>query len=118
MSDDAPTPEVGDKSDDFLTRIIDQLLDLLQTLRDWVRQEAEATVKEKIVPPLQKLGLAIASAFAASTLFVIGAIFVAVAAIIYLSELLGPALAFLIIGAVFLVGAAIFTYVKARSMQS
>jgi len=117
MSDETPAPDEGAERDDFLTRILDRLLDLLQTVRDWVRQEAEATVKEKIVPPLQKLGLAIASAFAASTLFVIGAIFVAVAAIVYLSQLLGVPLAFLLIGAVFLIGAGIFTYVKARSMQ-
>ena len=117
MSDETPTPVRGAARDDFLTRILDQLVDLAQTARDWVRQEAEATVKEKIVPPLQKVGLAIASAFAAASLMVIGLIFVAVAAMVYLSQLLGVPLAFLIVGALYLGGAAIFTVVKVRSMQ-
>jgi len=117
MSDDVSSPETGGSRDDFVTRIIDQLLELLQTARDWVRQEAEAAVKEKIVPPLQKLGLAVASAFAAASLLVIGLIFIAVAAMVYLAQLLGVPLAFFIVGAVFVVGAAIFTAVKVRSMQ-
>jgi hypothetical protein len=117
MSDDIPTPDRGTSPDDFLARILDQIVDLAQTARDWVRQEAEATVKEKIVPPLQKLGLAIASAFAAATILVIGLVFVAVAAIVYLSQLVGVPLAFFIIGALCLAGAGIFTYVKVRSMQ-
>jgi hypothetical protein len=123
MSDADPSPsgderEASEHKDDFLTRILDQLVDLAQTARDWVRQEAEATVREKIVPPLQKVGIAIASAFAAASLFVMGLIFVAVAAIVYLSQLLGVPLAFLIIGGVYLLGAGIFTIVKVRSMQS
>jgi hypothetical protein len=118
MSDDVTPPEEGESRDDFVTRIIDQLVDLLQTARDWVQQEAEATVRTRIVPPLQKLGLAVASAFAAATLLVIGLIFVAVAAMVYLSQLLGVPLAFLIVGGVYLIGAGIFTIVKVRSMQS
>jgi hypothetical protein len=110
-------PGEGAARDDFLTRILDQLVDLAQTARDWVRQEAEATVKEKIVPPLQKLGLAIASAFAAASMLVIGLVFVAVAAIVYLSQLMGVPWAFFIVGLVYLAGAAIFTMVKVRSMQ-
>ena len=117
MSKKAPAPEEVGARDDFLTRILDQLLDLAQTARDWIRQEAEATVKEKIVPPLQKLGLTIASASAAALLLVIGLLFVAVAAIVYLSQLLGVPLAFLIIGLLFLIGAGIFTRMKVRSMQ-
>jgi hypothetical protein len=117
MSDEGTSPTGEEPQADFLTRIIDQLLDLLQTARDWVRQEAEATVREKIVPPLQKVGIAIASAFAAASAMVLGLIFVAVAAIVYLSQLLGVPLAFLIIGGVYLLAALIFTIVKVRSMQ-
>jgi hypothetical protein len=117
MSDEVFPPDEGEPRDDFLTRILDQLVDLLQTARDWVRQEAEATVKEKIVPPLQRLGLTVASAFAAATLLVIGLIFVAVAAMVYLSQLLGVPLAFLIVGGVYLIGAAIFTIMKVKAMQ-
>jgi positive regulator of sigma E activity len=117
MSDE--TTEAGEPAskDDFLARILDKLVDLAQTARDWVRQEAEAVVKEKIVPPLQKLGIAVASAFAAATLFVIGLLFIAVAAIVYLSQLLGVALAFFLIGAVFLIGAGIFAARKVKAMQ-
>jgi hypothetical protein len=117
MSDDKDLGGDSPRSD-FLTRIIDELLDLLQTARDWIRQEAEATVKEKIVPPLQKVGIAISSAMAAAVLLVVGLLFIAVAAIVYLSQLLGVPLAFLIIGAIYIIGAAIFTAIKARSMQT
>jgi len=117
MSDEMSPPEGGQPADDFLARILDQLIDLAQTARDWVRQEAEATVKEKIVPPLQRLGLTVASGFAAAFLLVIGLIFIAVAAMVYLSDLLGVALAFLIVGGLYLTGAAIFTAVKVKAMQ-
>lgn len=117
MSDETPVPGDTPAGDDFLARILDQLLDLLQTARDWVRQEAEAVVKEKIVPPLQLLGITIASASAAAALLVIGLIFIAVAAIVFLSQLLGVPLAFLLIGLVFVTGAGIFTYVKVKAMQ-
>jgi hypothetical protein len=117
MSDETPASGGGEVRDDFLTRILDQLVDLAQTARDWVRQEAEATVKEKIVPPLQKLGLAVASAFAAASLLVLGLVFVAVAAVVALSQWLGVPWAFFIIGVVYLAGAGIFTVVKVRSMQ-
>lgn len=117
MSDETQAPEEGEKQGDFLARILDQLVELAETARDWVRQEAEATMRDKIVPPLQKLGLAIASAWAAATLLVIGVIFVAVAGIVFLSQLLGVPLAFLLIGLVLLAGAGIFTARKVRSMQ-
>jgi len=117
MSDETSAPEQTPPGDDFLSRILDQLLDLVQTARDWVRQEAEAVVKEKIVPPIQKLGITLASASAAAALLVIGLIFIAVAAIVFLSQLLGVPLAFLLIGLVFVIGAAIFTAVKVKAMQ-
>ncbi len=117
MSDEVPAPEGGEPRNDFLTRILDELVDLAQTARDWVRQEAGAVVREKIVPPLQKVGILIGAAIGAATLFAVGMIFVAVAAVVYLSQLLGVPLAFLIIGAVYLIGALVFTLVKVRSMQ-
>lgn len=117
MSDDGSESGRRAMSDDFLTRILDQLVDLAQTARDWVRQEAEATVKEKVVPPLQKLGITVASAMAAASLLVMGLMFLAVAAMVYLSQLLGVPLAFLIVGVLYLGGAAIFTFVKVKAMQ-
>jgi len=117
MSDETSAPGTGPRDDDFLTRILDQLVDLAQTARDWVRQEAEATIKEKIVPPLQKLGLTVASAFAAATLLVIGVICIGIAAIVFLCQWLTVPGAFLLIGVVLLVGAGIFTAVKVKAMQ-
>lgn len=117
MSDDVATPPEGEQRDDFVTRMIDRVVDLLETARDWVRQEAEAALREKVILPLQRLGLTVASAFAAAALLVIGLIFVAVAAIVYLSQLLGVPLAFLLIGLVFLIGAGSFTAVKVKGMQ-
>lgn len=117
MSDEGTSSGQRQPGDDFLARILDQLVDLAQTARDWVRQEAEATVREKIVPPLQMLGLTVASGMAAATLMVIGLMFIAVAAMVYLSQLLGVPLAFLIVGVAYLGGAAVFTVVKVRAMQ-
>lgn len=117
MSDEPVASESDAKRDDFVTRIIDQLLDLLQTARDWVQQEAEATVRTKIVPPLQKVGITIGAAIGAAAFLSLGAVFIAVAAIVYLSQLLGVPLAFLIIGSVYVLGALVFTLVKVRMMQ-
>lgn len=119
MSDEARPPELprSDKPQDAYARIVDQLADLLQTASDWLRQEAETTVREKIVPPLQKLGLTIASASAAATLLVIGLLFIAVSAIMWLGGWLGYQWAFLMVGAAFVLGSSIFLVVKVRSMQ-
>lgn len=117
MSDEPVNPDSEVKREDFLARIIDQLLDLLETARDWVQQEAEATVRTKIVPPLQQVGITIGAAIGAASFLAMGAVFIAVAGIVYLSQLLGVPLAFLLIGSVYLLGAAVFTIVKVRTMQ-
>lgn len=117
MSDERPATGTGPGGDDFFARVLDQLVDLLQTVRDWIRQEAEAVVRDKIVPPIQKLGLTLASASAAAALLVVGLLFIAVAAIVGLSQWLGVPLAFFLIGLVFVIGAGIFTYVKVKAMQ-
>jgi hypothetical protein len=105
------------KKDDLLARVLDSFVDLLETSRDWLRQEAEAAVKEKIVYPLQRLGLTLASAVAAAALLVIGLVFIAVAAVIALGNAIGYAWTFFLIGATYLIGSAIFLYVKVRSIQ-
>jgi hypothetical protein len=70
------------------------------------------------VPPLQRLGITVASAAAAASLLVIGLLCIAIAAIVYISQLLGVPLAFLLIGSVLLIGAGVFTAIKVRTMQS
>ncbi len=116
MSDE-PGAQQPEKKDDFLARILDAVVDLLETARDWVQQEAEATVREKVVLPIQRLGLTLASAAAAATLLVISLIFIAVAAVIFLGSRIGYDLTFLIIGSTFLVGSAVFLVIKVRSIQ-
>lgn len=103
--------------DDHFARILDALIDLLETARDWVRQEAEAAVKQKIVYPLQRLGVTLTAAMAAAALLVIGLIFIAVAGVIALGNAIGYAWTFFLIGAVLLVGSAVSLYIRVRSMQ-
>jgi hypothetical protein len=116
MTDD-PVAQEPAKKDDFVARIIDALVDLLETARDWLQQEAEATVREKVVLPIQRLGLTLASAAAAGAVLVIALIFFAVAFIIWLGELVGYAWAFFIIGTAFLIGSSVFLYIKVRLIQ-
>ena len=93
------------------------MVDLLETARDWVRQEAEETVREKVVRPLQRLGVTVAAAMAAGALLVIGLILIAIAAIIALGNAIGYAWTFFAIGAIYLVGSGVFLVIKMRSMQ-
>lgn len=109
-----PGPE-GPKTG--VENIIDAVADLLQTLVDWLRQEAAAIVREKIVLPIQKLGLTLASAGAAGCLMVVGLIFVAVALYLFLANAVGHPFALLIIGGVYLLAAGAFMVIKVRSMQ-
>jgi hypothetical protein len=97
--------------------IIDAVADLFETAAEWLRQEAEAVVREKIVAPIQQLGLTLASASAAGCLLVVGLIFVAVALFLILAGWVGYPGALLIIGGTYLLGSLIFLIIKARSMQ-
>jgi hypothetical protein len=97
--------------------VIDAVADLLQTAVDWLRQEAGSLVREKIVLPVQKLGLTLASASAAGCLLVVGMIFIAVALFLLLAEWVGYPGALLIIGGVYVLLSVVFLAIKARSMQ-
>lgn len=97
--------------------IIDSVADLLQTFVDWLRQEAAALVREKIVLPVQKLGLTLASAAAAAALLVLGLLFIAVALFLLLADLVGYPVALLIIGGVYVLASTVFLIIKVRSMQ-
>ena len=97
--------------------LIDSIADLLQTASDWVRQEAGSIVREKVVLPIQKLGLTLASAAAAGCLLVIGLIFIAVALYLVLASAVGHPGALAIIGGTYVVAAAVFLVIKVRSMQ-
>jgi hypothetical protein len=109
--------EVGSVARDAVQEVIDASADFLITGRDYIRQEAEGVMREKIAPPLQEVGVTVASMWAAVTLLVLGLIFIAVAAMIFLSQLVGPAAAFLIVGLVYLIGAGIFLFIKIKQVQ-
>jgi hypothetical protein len=110
-------PEPGPGTGPDERTIIDAVADLLQTIVDWLRQEAEAIVREKIVAPLQKLGLTIAAASAAASLAVFGIAFVAVGLFMLLGQAIGYPYALLVIGGVLLIGSVVFTVIKMRNMQ-
>jgi hypothetical protein len=110
-------PDGGAPKQDALGSIIDSIADLLQTATDWVRQEAEAVVRDKIVAPIQRLGLTLASASAAGCLAVIGLIFIGVALFLLLAEWLTYPGALLAIGGVYLLGSVVFIVIKVRLMQ-
>ncbi len=111
-----PPASAGSASDDPLQRIIDSGADLLVTTRDWIKQETEGIVREQIGQPLQDVGIAVGSLSAAAFLLVLGLIFIAVAALVFLSQLIGVPLAFLLVGLVFLVGAGVFMTIKVRQV--
>ena len=97
--------------------VIDSVADLLQTAVDWLRQEAAGVVQDKIVAPIQRLGLTLASAAAAAALLTLGLTFIAVALFLLLAEWVGYPGALLIIGAVLMLGSIVFLVIKVRSMQ-
>lgn len=97
--------------------IIDAVADLLQFIVDWMRQEAEAAVREKVVLPVQKLGLTLASASAAGCLAALGIGFIATGVFILLGEWITYPGALLLVGGVLLVGSVVFTVIKMRGIQ-
>lgn len=117
MSDEPVMREPAPQKDDFFKRMLDAVIDLLETARDWLRQEVEGTVREKVVLPLQRLGLTLASGCASAMLLAVGVIFLAVAAVIGLGSAIGYGWTFFAIGMVLLVGSGVFLVIKVRSMQ-
>lgn len=97
--------------------LIDAIADLLQMFVNWLRAEASELMRDKVVLPIQQLGLTLASASAAGCLVVVGLLFIFVAALLILAEWLGWPGALLLVGGLILAGAGVFTYIKMRSMQ-
>ncbi|MCK8115228.1 phage holin family protein [Anaerosoma tenue] len=97
--------------------VIDAVADLLQTAVDWLRQEAAGLVQDKIVAPVQRLGLTLASASAAAALLALGLTFISVALFLLLAQWVGYPGALLIIGGVLVLGSAVFLVIKVRLMQ-
>ena len=97
--------------------IIDAVADLLQTVVDWLRQEAAGLIREKIVLPVQRLGLTLASAAAAAALLAVGLIFLAVAGFLVLADFVSYPGALAIIGGGYMLASAVFLVIKVRSIQ-
>ena len=97
--------------------VLDAAADLLQTVVDWLRQEAEALVRDKIVMPLQRLGLTLASGMAAAALLTLGLAFISVGVLLLLAQWLTWPGALLAIGGVLVLGSVIFTVLKMKNMQ-
>ncbi|MCE5203935.1 MAG: phage holin family protein [Coriobacteriales bacterium] len=110
-------PDAGGADKDRISALIEMVADLLQTATDWVRQEAEAVIREKVVAPVQRVGLTLASALAAALLAVAGLVFLAVAAFLVLADWLTYPGALAVVGGVYLVASLGFIVVKVRLMQ-
>lgn len=106
-----PAPEPPERES-----IIDAVIDLLQTATDWLRQEVEVTVRDKVAMPLQRVGIAVASTGAAGCLTVVGLSFIGVGGVWGLGNWIGFPAAFLLIGGAYLLGAVVFIVIRARVM--
>jgi hypothetical protein len=97
--------------------VIDAAADLLQTIVDWLRQEAEAAVKQKVVLPLQRLGFTIAAAQLAVALAIVGLIFIAIGSLLLLADWIGWPGALYAIGGTFVIVALVFAFFSGRMRQ-
>jgi hypothetical protein len=97
--------------------LIDSIADLLQVIVDWLRQEAESTVKNKVVLPLQQLGLTMLSAQLAVTLVLLGAIFISVGSMILLADWVGWPGALYIVGGTCVLIALILAFIAGKWWQ-
>jgi hypothetical protein len=109
--DSASAPEAKPES------LTDAIADLLQMAVNYLRQETAGVMRDKVVLPGQRLGMMVAFALAASFLLAFGLAFVAVALLLLLAQYLTWPGALGAIGGVLLVGAAVLTALKVRSMQ-
>jgi len=107
-----PQPEPKPES------LIDAIADLMQMAVNYMRQETAGVMRDKVVLPGQMLGRLVAFAFAAAFLLALGIGFIAVALLLLLARWLGWPGALGLIGAVLLIGSAMFTYLKVRSIQT
>jgi len=97
--------------------VADAITDFVQMIVDYVRQETGDVVHDKVVLPTQQAGQVVAFALAAAGVFVMGALFISVAVLLVLADLMGWPAALLLVGGVLMLGAAILTYIKIRRIQ-
>ena len=97
--------------------VIDAAADLLQVVVDFLRQEVDRLMKDKVVIPLQRLGFTLFAASAAASLMVFGLALISVGTFMHLGNWIGYANALLLVGGVLAIGSAVFTAIKMRLMQ-
>jgi hypothetical protein len=112
----APAPEPQPEAPQRES-LVDAIADLLQMAVNWLRAEAADIVRDKVVLPVQQLGMTLASAVAAAILLVIGLVFIFVAVLMVLAKWITWPGAFGLVGGLIVAGAGIFTYLKVRSVQ-
>lgn len=110
-------PLEGEASEPKSETLVDAIADLLQMAVNYLRQETAGVMRDKVVLPGQQLGRLVAFAFAAAFLLALGIGFIAVAVLLVLAHYLGWPGALALIGVLLLIGAALFTYLKVRSIQ-
>lgn len=97
--------------------VIDAVADLLQVVVDFLRQEVDRIMRDKIIVPLQRLGFTLFAASAAASLMALGLAFMSVGSFMWLGEWLEYKNALLLVGGLLAVGSAIFLAIKMRLMQ-
>ena len=117
MPENEPTEAPQEEPTAQRVTTIDAAADLLQMVVDFLRQETEGLVREKVVMPTQQAGMVVAFALAAAAVLALGVAFIAVAALLVLADWLGWPLALLVVGLVLIAGAAGFSAAKVRRMQ-
>lgn len=97
-------------------KLIDAVIDLLVTVRDWIRQELGDAVHDKVAVPMQRVGMAIGSALAAGCLLAFGLMLVVIGLLILLAHAITWPGVLLLFGALLIIGSAIFLVIKVRVM--
>jgi len=112
MPPETPAPEGPPRA-----TIADAVADFVQMFVDYVRQETDDLVHDKVVLPTQKAGQVVAFALAAALVLFLGIAYISVSAMMLLAYFVGWIAALAIIGSVLVIGSAGLTYAKMRSIQ-
>ncbi len=110
-----PEPELPEENP--RATVADAVADFVQLFVDYVRQETDAVVREKVVLPTQKAGQVVAFALAAALVLFLGVGYISVSAMMLLAYYVGWIAALAIIGSLLVAGAGGLTYAKMRSIQ-
>jgi uncharacterized membrane protein len=94
--------------------IIDSILELFDLIMVYVRQQVKMIVEQNITGPIGTAARKAGFFILAFTLFSIASIFVAVGFFLLLASLIGYILAYLLIGAVLIVGGIVLVWLSVR----